>query len=165
MTLLELVIVLTLMGVTAALVAPVIRLRTAVETGADAVLTTARRTAIRRGEPLRLRTTASGAWALRAMGRDDVIDSGHVGGEAPVATAARGDGAVRGANIAPELAQALSQDRSHDFSQDLSQDLVIDALGGCVPVASRRGRDVVAPPFDPLSCRTLPPGDRPGAGR
>jgi len=160
-TLLELVIVLTLMGVTAALVAPVIRLRTAVETGADAVLTIARRTAIRRGEPLRLRTTASGAWALRAMGRDDVIDSGHVGGEAPVATAARGDGAVRGPDVAPDLAQDLSQDRS----PDLSQDLVIDALGGCVPVASRRGRDVVSPPFDPLSCRTLPPGDRPGAGR
>ncbi|MBL0171418.1 MAG: prepilin-type N-terminal cleavage/methylation domain-containing protein [Gemmatimonadaceae bacterium] len=78
-TLLELLIVLTLMGITAALVVPVFQSRAAAPRAADAALVaTARQTAIRRAEPLRLRFSANGSWAITSQRDGGMIDSGHV---------------------------------------------------------------------------------------
>ena len=78
-TLLELLIVLILMGITAALVVPAfVRRAAAPETANVALLASARRLAIRRAEPLRLRLSANGAWMVTGVRNGVVVDSGHV---------------------------------------------------------------------------------------
>ncbi len=78
-TLLELLIVLTLMGVAAALVAPALVRPTAepVSAGRE-IVNRARLQAVRRGEPLRVAMWANGAWVLSTQRDGAVVDSGHV---------------------------------------------------------------------------------------
>ena len=78
-TLLELLIVLTVMGVMSVLVLPAF-VKRAPERGAaaEAILASARRTAIRRAEPLRVRFARDGAWLVTALRDNSVVDSGHV---------------------------------------------------------------------------------------
>lgn len=78
-TLLELLIVLTLMGVAAALVAPVLVRPTPepVSAGRE-IVSRARQQAVRRGEPLRVAMWANGSWVLSAQRDGAVVDSGHV---------------------------------------------------------------------------------------
>ncbi len=78
-TLLELLIVLTLMGISAALVVPVfVRQVPASHTDGDSLVAAARRTAIRRAEPLRVRLLSNGAWLVTAIRDGAIVDSGHV---------------------------------------------------------------------------------------
>lgn len=78
-TLLELLIVLVLMTVAAALVLPAFGARPAsTETAQARVVAAARRTAIRRAEPLRMRLSADGAWSIRSQRDGALIDSGRV---------------------------------------------------------------------------------------
>lgn len=77
-TLLELLIVLTLMGVAAALVAPALVRPTAAPAPAGReIVNRARQQAIRRGEPLRVSLRANGEWVLTAQRDGAVVDSGH----------------------------------------------------------------------------------------
>lgn len=78
-TLLELLIVLVLMAVAAALVLPSFGRRDGPqETAPVALITSARRAAIRRAEPLRVRLRPDGAWSLTSQRDGAVIDSGRV---------------------------------------------------------------------------------------
>ena len=78
-TVLELLIVLTLMGVASALVAPVFARRAPAPGSVEApIVAAARHAAIRRAEPLRLRMSANGAWSIVAQRDGAVVDSGHV---------------------------------------------------------------------------------------
>lgn len=86
MSLLELLVVLTLMGVAAALVAPVFRSRSSGPERYDvALVASARRTAVRRAEPLRLRLFENGSWSIVAQRDGAMVDSGHVAGQLPTA--------------------------------------------------------------------------------
>ena len=81
-TLLELLIVLVLMAVFAALVVPAVGRREGpVATADDALVSSARQTAVRRGEPLRLQLAASGTWSLTSQRDGALVDSGHITGE------------------------------------------------------------------------------------
>ena len=112
-TLLELLIVLTLMGIAATLVVPALaRPVRAPEAASDSLVASARRTAIRRAEPLRVRVAPDGAWDVVTQRNGAVIDSGHVQDSLP------------------------------------ALELLLDALGGCVPVA----RTATAASYDPLTC-------------
>lgn len=109
-TLLELLVVLTLMGAAAALVAPAIGLwpsagASSPEAAVNAVLTSARRQAIRRAEPLRVRVAADGVWALVSQRDGLVIDSGRV--------------------------------TRNDVEPSATIDVLIDALGSCMPPAGQ----------------------------
>ena len=111
-TLLELLVVLTLMGAAAALVAPALGVwpssgSSGATTAVNAALTSARRQAIRRAEPLRVRVAADGVWALVSQRDGAVIDSGRV---------------------------AMADDATVE-----PIDLLIDALGTCMPPAGRSG--------------------------
>ena len=78
-TLLELLIVLVLMGMAASVVAPVLVQRPLqAEPGEAELITDARRTAVRRGEPVRLRLSADGVWALVALRDGQAIRSGRL---------------------------------------------------------------------------------------
>jgi prepilin-type N-terminal cleavage/methylation domain-containing protein len=78
-TLLELLIVLTLMGIAAAVVAPSFGARSATpEASRSALVTSARRMAVRRAERLSLRLSQNGAWSVRTLTDGAVLDSGHV---------------------------------------------------------------------------------------
>jgi type II secretory pathway pseudopilin PulG len=82
-TLLELVIVLVLMGIGAALVAPMLARPAATgEAPVAAVVARARQAAVRRAEPLRVRLAVNGAWTVTSQRDEVVIDSGRVTGEA-----------------------------------------------------------------------------------
>ena len=84
MSLLELLVVLTLMGVAGALVAPVFRPRSlAPEHNETAIIATARQAAVRRAEPLRLRLAANGSWSIVAQRDGAMVDSGHVAAQLP----------------------------------------------------------------------------------
>jgi prepilin-type N-terminal cleavage/methylation domain-containing protein len=126
-TLLELLIVLVLMGIAAAVVAPMLRLATpAVASPAAAVLQRARQAAVRRAEPLRVELAADGAWRLTSQRDGVAIDSGSV---------ARADIPASG------LADAGAW--------------LVDALGGCLP-APRDARSLPERgglPYDALGCR------------
>lgn len=131
-TLLELLIVLTLIGVTTALVLPVFGGRPGDEAGHEQdvarVLSTGRREAIRRAQTLRLTVAEQGAWTLRGVRDGVVIDSGRL-----------------------EVANAVSETAiAADVPVDVTIDVTIDAMGGCLPA----GRASAAPArsFDPLSC-------------
>lgn len=82
-TLLELLVVLALMSLAAVLAMPAMqRLLPGSEVGARApetqILVDARRHAVRRGEPLRLRVEPDGAWALVAVHGGAIVDGGRV---------------------------------------------------------------------------------------
>ncbi len=78
-TLLELLIVLVVMTVAAALVLPAFGARpTPAESIQTRVIAAARRTAIRRAEPLRIRLFADGAWSIRSQRDGALVDSGSV---------------------------------------------------------------------------------------
>lgn len=78
-SLLELLIVLTLMGITAALVVPVFgRPVSPSESDGESLVASARRTAIRRAEPLRVRLFSNGAWSVTTIRDGAFVDSGHV---------------------------------------------------------------------------------------
>lgn len=135
-TLLELLVVLVLMAITAGLVVPALRFPSTslVSNGdqgvdgqpsvgliatpeVDGVLATARRLALKRGEPIRLRVASDGVWAI-----------------APV----NGGGAIQNGRITQPLTWF--------------PDLTIDAIGTCVlssNVVPRAG----ARAWDALACR------------
>lgn len=78
-TLLELLIVLVVMTVAAALVLPAFGAPPAPADSPQAqVIAAARRTAIRRAEPLRIRLFADGAWSIRSQRDGALVDSGRV---------------------------------------------------------------------------------------
>ncbi|MEO7996716.1 MAG: prepilin-type N-terminal cleavage/methylation domain-containing protein [Gemmatimonadaceae bacterium] len=137
-TLLELLVVLVLMAIAAALVLPAIRFPRAdvlqgdenIGTTGDAnasalmqspevdgVLTQARRLAIKRGEPVRLRVATDGVWAIVSANSGKAIESGRV-------------------------AEALSW----------QPDLTVDAVGTCMlqPTVVPRSN---ATAWDALACR------------
>ena len=124
-TLLELVIVLSLMGMAAAIVAPVLARRAFTDERADLVaLTNARRRAVQRAEPLHFVMQSSGAWRLSGARDAAVIDSGTVSlASSALASSALADGTS-------------------------SMDVMIDALGACVP--ARQASSIQL--FDPWSC-------------
>lgn len=97
MTLLELLVVLVLMAIATALVVPALRFPSTVllpNDGAsaesqrksgliptpevDGVLASARRLALKRGEPVRLRVASDGVWAIVPLSGGDAIQSGRV---------------------------------------------------------------------------------------
>ena len=123
-TLLELLVVLILLAVTAAVVMPALRPpSTTVEADpAATVVASARRVAIRRGEPLRLRIASDGVWGLVTLHDGVVIDAGQ----------------LRKANPEPDNAQSGVNEIV----------LTIDALGSCHPAdGSSNGAT-----YDPLRC-------------
>ena len=123
-TLLELLVVLVLMGISAAIVVPA--LQPPVELRSDsaaAVVERARRAAIARGEPVRLRIETDGVWALVSLREGDPIGSGR-------------SSAAHKPNAA---ATAI--------------DLRIDAMGSCTPGSVRADLVNAIVRFDPLSCR------------
>ncbi len=63
-TLIELLVVLVLLGLAAALAAPALRPREPAGAGLETLVSTARETAVRRGETLSLQVAASGEWRL-----------------------------------------------------------------------------------------------------
>lgn len=84
LTLLELLVVLVILAITTALVplswpTP----RAADGSALDGLTQTARREAIRRGEELRLRVDADGAWVLAARDGTEILETGRI--EAPAA--------------------------------------------------------------------------------
>ena len=109
-------IVLSLMGMAAAVVAPVLARRALTDERADLVaLTNARRRAVQRAEPLHFVMQSSGAWRLSGARDAAVIDSGTV----PPSSA---------------LADGTS-----------SMDVMIDALGACVPARQASSIQVFDP--------------------
>ena len=135
-TLLELLVVLVLMGIAAALVVPALRFPSNSLTAddgqflarqqvsglistpeVDGVLANARRIALKRGEPVRLRVASDGVWAIAPLNGGNAIQNGRV-------------------------TQPLSW----------QPDLTIDAIGTCVlsaNVVPRTG----ASAWDALACR------------
>ena len=88
-TLLELVVVLVLIAISAALVLPSLRLPGSlgvtgstdgrVQSAVEVVITNARRIAIKRGEPVRLRVASDGVWALVPEKGGEAIQVGRIG--------------------------------------------------------------------------------------
>lgn len=123
-TLLELLVVLVLMGISAAVVAPA--LNPPAESRANssvALVERARRAATARGEPVRLQIAADGAWAIVSLREGIHIGRGH----------------MNSADIG---------------NADLvARDLRIDAMGSCTPSPTNGRWMGAAGRFDPLSCR------------
>lgn len=85
MTLLELLIVLTLMGIAAAVVAPTVTRRFVSREPADvAVIGAAKRFAVRRAEPLRLAVGERGVWRLTSVSSAVLVDSGRADAMEPM---------------------------------------------------------------------------------
>lgn len=124
-TLLELLVVLLLLGITAALVLPALAPRLASRPeGADGVaglVASARRQAIRRAESLKLRVDRDGIWALVSARDGAVVDGGRI--------------PLRGAEQGVEPTE-----------------LTIDALGSCMPSGSGASASSAPRRFDPMSC-------------
>jgi len=79
-TLIEMVVVLVLIGMTAALAAPALLRPARAESGFRELVSAARETAIRRGETVHLRIGASGEWRIEgsASAAPEVLLSGRV---------------------------------------------------------------------------------------
>ena len=123
-TLLELLVVLVLMGISAAVVVPA--LDPPLEMRGDnaaALLKRARQAAISRGEPVRLRIERDGTWALVSLREGVPIGSGRVSSVS-----------------APNVDAATI-------------DLRIDAMGSCTPAYTSAVSMNGLQRFDPLSCR------------
>jgi prepilin-type N-terminal cleavage/methylation domain-containing protein len=125
-TLVELLVVLVLMAISAALVVPSLRPRSGDASldvdghpvsPVDAVLTEARRLAIKRGEPLHLRVASDGVWAIAPLAGGTAIRDGR-------------------------LPNAL----------DWLPDVLIDAMGVCA-LASGTVAPQFATAWDALQCR------------
>jgi prepilin-type N-terminal cleavage/methylation domain-containing protein len=79
LTLLELLVVLAILAITTAVVPLAWRTPRASDGSAlDALTRTARREAIRRGEELRLRVDADGAWVLAARDGAEMLETGRI---------------------------------------------------------------------------------------
>lgn len=79
LTLLELLVVLAIVAITTAVVPLAWRpSRVASGSALGALIQTARRDAIRRGEELRLRVDADGAWVLAARDGAEIIERGRI---------------------------------------------------------------------------------------
>lgn len=79
LTLLELLVVLAILAITTAVVPLAWRTPRASEGSAlDALTRNARRDAIRRGEELRLRVDADGAWVLAARDGTEILETGRI---------------------------------------------------------------------------------------
>ena len=133
-TLIELLVVLVLLAVTAAVVLPVL---TPPATATDddpaaTVVASARREAIRRGEPLRLRIDTDGVWALVTLHDGVAIEGGRLLGVTRAA-----DNAVRPAAD------------NYTTATGIALVLTIDALGSCQP----GDHDAHGTSYDPLTCR------------
>ena len=104
LTLLELLVVLAIVAITTAVVPLAWRPSRATSRSAlDALIQTARRDAIRRGEELRLRVDADGAWVLAARDGAEIVETGRIASQS-AAVALRVDalGTCRpGADVAP----------------------------------------------------------------
>ncbi len=84
LTLLELLVVIVILAITTAIVPLAWRPPRATEGSAlDGLTQTVRREAIRRGEELRVRVDADGAWVLAARNGTDILETGRLA--APVA--------------------------------------------------------------------------------
>lgn len=132
-TLLEMLVVLVVMAISAAIVLPALA-RGAPgaksESHADdlaSVVASARRAAIARGEPVRLHVGVDGVWALVSLRAGVHITSGRI------ATTTNDTGNGDHATI----------------------DLRIDAMGSCVPSPSARDVGPSTDRFDPVSCGLL----------
>ena len=125
-TLLELLVVLVLMGVSAALVLPVLDRPDGAQRMTEAeLISLARRMAIGRAEPLRLRLDSDGVWAVVSAREGTPIRSGRI-------------------DLAPNARAAIATSRL---------DLSIDALGTCMPSADvARSALAANGNFDPLAC-------------
>ena len=79
-TLLEIAVVLVLIGMAAALAAPVLLRANPGRSGFEELIATGREAAVRRGEVLYLRVSASGQWSLEAPSAStpDSLASGHI---------------------------------------------------------------------------------------
>lgn len=78
-TLLELLVVIVVLAVSAAVVLPALRPPASTPASAeDALLSATRRTAIARGEPVRLRLDADGTWGVAGARTGTVIDTGRI---------------------------------------------------------------------------------------
>lgn len=78
-TLLELAIVIVVMGVAGSIVTAMVqtgRLQPLKDTGPAGAIVEARRLAVRRAEPVRLRVSEQGAWTITSLRDGVVIDSG-----------------------------------------------------------------------------------------
>lgn len=85
---LELLVVLVLISISAALVLPSLRMPNSlnvtegtdgrVATAVDVVMTNARRIAIKRGEPIRLRVARDGVWAIVPAKGGEAIQAGRI---------------------------------------------------------------------------------------
>lgn len=79
LTLLELLVVIAILAITATVVPLAWRTpRATTDSAVDRLTQSARREAIRRGEELRLRVDADGAWALAARAGTDIIETGRI---------------------------------------------------------------------------------------
>ncbi|HEV7366314.1 MAG TPA: prepilin-type N-terminal cleavage/methylation domain-containing protein [Gemmatimonadales bacterium] len=80
-TLLEMLVVLLLIGMAAALAAPMLLRTNPARSGFDELIAIAREAAVKRGEVLYLRVSTSGQWSLEAASAPtaDPLASGHVG--------------------------------------------------------------------------------------
>ncbi len=126
--------VILLLGITAVLVLPALTPpSTQSADAASALLTRARRAAIRRGESLRLRVAADGAWALVSARDGAEIESGRLPKARRAQLGGEEERPVAG-NAEPEL------------------DVTIDALGSCRPASHA----LATTGFDPLACAWLP---------
>ncbi len=106
-TLLELLVVLLLMALSAAIVLPaLLPPATALEVPGAAALAHARRSAIRRGESLRFQLATDGVWALASLHDGNLVDSGRV--------------------VA----------RSQGSDSVMALNVLINPLGSCLPVAT-----------------------------
>ncbi len=133
-TLIELLVVLVLLAVTAAIVLPALTPPAAAsdDDPAATVVASARRLAIRRGEPLRLRIDTDGVWALVTLHDGVALDGGRFrrvtrSGDNRAERAA--DNTTTGAGIALVL--------------------TIDALGSCQPGDQLAHGES----YNPLTCR------------
>ncbi|MEP6780370.1 MAG: prepilin-type N-terminal cleavage/methylation domain-containing protein [Gemmatimonadaceae bacterium] len=87
-TLLELLVVLVLISISALLVIPSLRMPNSLNvtdgtdgrapSAVDVVMTTARRVAIKRGEPVRLRVASDGVWAIVPAKGGEAIQGGRI---------------------------------------------------------------------------------------
>lgn len=126
-TLLELLVVLVVMAIAAAVVIPVLEAPVVSRADEPATLVTkARRAAIARGEPVRLRIAGDGVWALVSLREGVPIGNGRI---------------VSANDVA----------RSHD--ETATFDIRIDAMGSCTPSPTSNGSSAATPRFDPVSCR------------
>ena len=76
-TLLEIVVTLVLLGLAAALLAPVFRIDSAPDEGFRTVLATTREAAVRRAQTMVLQVDARGSWRISAPGDTSTLGSGR----------------------------------------------------------------------------------------